>query len=132
MISEDDWLSALFSEEMSSVRDYVRVSEKLRRVMAPHVSLLLQSGVSVVLDFPANTLENRAWMREIFEDAGAAHELHVLDAADEVCLKRLHARNTEGDHPFATTEAQFRQVSRHFVPPSPEEGFILVVHAVRS
>lgn len=130
LLSEDSWLKDLFSDQMSSTSDYVRCAAKLRQVMGPHVASLLNAGVSVVLDFPANTVETRAWMRGILEQTNAAHQLHVLDASDPICLDRLHRRNAGGDHPFAATEAQFRQFSKHFVAPSPDEGFILVRHIV--
>lgn len=128
LIAEDDWLAALFSDELSSASDYVRCASKLRGIMGPHIASLLNAGVSVVLDFPANTVENRAWMRGILGATAAAHRLHVLDASDALCLARLRARNAGGDHPFAATEAQFRQFSKHFVAPTPEEGFDIVVH----
>ena len=129
VVSEDAWLSALFGDQMSTVSDYVRCAAKLRTVMGPHVSSLLTAQVSVVLDYHANTIENRAWMRGLFEQSGASHQLHVLTTSDDECLKRLHARNAQGDHPFAATEAQFHQVSKHFVAPTPEEGFNIVMHA---
>lgn len=138
VIAEDIWLGALFGEEMATVRDYGRCSAKLRRVMGPHVAGLLRAGLSVVLDFPANTRETRAWMREILEDAApgqgagpgseVGHRLHVLDVPDAVCLARLQARNAQGDHPFAATEAQFHQITQYYQPPDPEEGFVLVRH----
>ncbi|WP_419914144.1 AAA family ATPase [Hoeflea sp.] len=126
VISEDDWLASLFSDEMSSVSDYVRCSAKLRAGMGPHVVALLKAGTSVVLDFPANTVANRAWMRGIFEAANVPHMLHHLDVPDALCKERLQARNKGGDHAFAATDAQFELVSRHFVPPSAEEGFNIV------
>lgn len=129
LVAEDDWLNALFTDEMASASDYVRCAAKLRRIMGPHVSSLLNAGISVVLDFPANTVENRAWMRAILATTGASHQLHVLEVSDELCLARLRARNAHGDHPFAVTEAQFRQFSRHYVAPSPAEGFNIVMHA---
>lgn len=128
LIAEDDWLAALFSGEMSSASDYLRCAPKLRAVMGPHIAALLTAGVSVVLDFPANTVENRAWMRGILAATGAAHRLHLLDAPDALCLARLRGRNAQGDHPFAATEAQFHRFSKHFVAPMPEEGFTIVVH----
>lgn len=128
MVAEDDWLNALYSKEMSTISDYVRCASNLRRAMGPHVASLLNAGVSVVLDFPANTVENRAWMREILEQTSAAHQLHLLATPDDVCLARLMERNAQGDHPFAATEEQFLQISRHFKAPSPEEGFNVVVH----
>lgn len=129
LIAEDAWLGALFTDEMLSGKDYVRYSARLRTVMGPHVAALLNAGVSVVLDFPANTLDNRAWMSGILEQTGAANQMHVLDAPDELCLARLHARNARRDHPFAPTEAQFYQFSKHFVAPGSEEGFTLVIHS---
>lgn len=128
LIAEDDWLNTLFAEELVSLPDYVRCSSKLRRIMAPHVAALLNAGASVVLDFPANTVEQRAWMRSILEKTTAAHQLHLLDAPDEVCLTRLRMRNSQGDHPFAVTEAQFRQFSSHFLAPTRDEGFNVVRH----
>ncbi|WP_299828499.1 ATP-binding protein [uncultured Roseobacter sp.] len=128
VIAEDDWLEALYSEELSSISDYGRCASKLRKVIGPHVVSLLNAGVSVVLDFQANTTGARAWMRGILEQTNAAHKLHVLDVPEEVCLARLNARNVRGDHPFAATEEQFWQISKHFVAPSLEEGFNIVMH----
>lgn len=128
VIAEDDWLSALYSEEMSSMSDYVRCTSKLRRVIGPHIASLLNAGISVVLDFQANTIEARNWMRGILDQTNASHKLHMLDVPDEVCIARLHARNAQGDHPFTATEEQFRQISKHFIAPSPDEGFNIVLH----
>ncbi len=128
LISEDEWLAALFSEEMSSAKDYVRCASKLRKIMGPHIASLLNAGMSVVLDFQANTVESRAWMRNILDQTDADHRLHVLTPTDEVCLARLRARNASGDHAFSVTEAQFHQISRHFALPTPDEGFHVVIH----
>lgn len=128
-IAEDDWLRALFGDQMASVADYVRCSAKLRGVLGPHVASLLNAGVSVVLDFPANTVETRAWMRDILDGTGARHRMHVLEVSDTVCLARLHARNASGRHAFSVTEEQFRRVTGHFAPPTPDEGFDIVRHA---
>ncbi|MGY6704817.1 AAA family ATPase [Roseinatronobacter sp.] len=130
VVSEDDWLSGLFSGKISSISDYMRCMSKLRKVMGPHVVSLLNEGVSVVLDFQANTIASRDWMRGILEQTTAAHQLHVLDVPDKICIARLHARNAQGDHQFAATEEQFRQISKHFVAPSREEGFNTVLHHV--
>lgn len=128
LVAEDTWLDALFAEELRDLSDYVRCSARLRRVMGPHVAAVLDAGLSVVLDFPANTVAQRSWMREILDGSDAAHRLHVLAVSDEECLARLRRRNAAGDHPFAVTEAQFHAVSRHFAAPTPDEGFDLVVH----
>lgn len=127
-INEDDWLSGLYPEEMHTVADYARYAARLRASMAPHIVALLRCGVSVVLDFPANTPLTRSWARAIFESAGAAHRLHFLDISDNLCKQRLHARNASGNHPFAPSDAQFDLITRHFVAPTAEEGFVVVRH----
>ncbi len=89
---------------------------------------LLRLGLSVVLDFPANTVASRARMRTLFEAAGVAHRLHVLDVPDAVCQGRLRLQNAGGAHPFTVTDTEFDLFSRYFVPPAPAEGFTRVVH----
>lgn len=129
LISEDTWLDALYPGEIRELPDYMRASGRLKQAMAGHVSALLAAGVSVVLDFPANTVGNRAWARGIFEKAGVAHRLHFLDVPDEICKQRLRARNASGEHPFETTDVQFDLITSHFVAPAAEEGFHVVRHA---
>ena len=128
-ISEDTWLAALYPGESHALPDYVRAAGRLKQAMGEHVCALLGAGVSVVLDFPANTVSNRAWARGLFEQAGAAHQLHFLDVPDDICKARLRARNTSGEHPFETSDAQFDLITRHFVPPTAEEGFHVIRHA---
>lgn len=128
LLSEDEWLHALYSDEMTTGADFMRCSAKLRAAIGPHVSALLHSGVSVVLDFAANTVESRYWMRGLLDGADADHQLHVFDVPDELCLARLRARNTHGAHPFAVTEAQFKRFSAYFTLPTEQEGFTLVRH----
>lgn len=127
VIREDEWLPGLFPENRTAV-DYARSAERLRQTMGPHIVALLKAGVSVVLDFPANTVANRNWMRSLFETGGAAHQLHYLDVPDEVCLTRLRARNESGEHPYVVTNGQYLEITQHFAPPQPGEGFTLVVH----
>ncbi|MDR3510072.1 MAG: ATP-binding protein [Caulobacteraceae bacterium] len=126
VISEDAWLSRLFGPEMKDVADYIRCSRRLREAVGPHVQDLLRIGVSVVLDFPANTLAARAWMKTLFEGAQADHRLHFLDVPDEVCKARLRARNAAGTHEYAASDAEFDLITRYFVPPSAAEGFEIV------
>lgn len=128
LISEDAWLAQLYPGELRSIADYVRLSGRLRAAMAAHIASLLRAGTSVVLDFPANTLQTRAWARSVFKEAGAPHFLHYLDVPNDRCKSRLHARNLSGEHPFQTTDEQFDAITRHFVEPLPEEGFNLVRH----
>ncbi|UYN96675.1 MAG: ATP-binding protein [Enhydrobacter sp.] len=128
LISEDFWTSRLFGPELKTVDDYIRLSRRLREAMGPHVEALLKAGLSVVLDFPANTPAGRQWMRGLFERAGADHRLHFLDMPDELCRQRLHRRNESGAHEFTVSDAEFDRITAYFVPPSPGEGFQTVVY----
>ena len=67
---------------MSSISDFVRCNAKVRKVIGPHVSSLLNASVSVVLDFHANTIEARDWMRGVLGQTDATCKLHVLDVPD--------------------------------------------------
>lgn len=128
IIREDDWLASLYSDEMSSVSDYVRCAEKLKVVLGPHIVSLLKCDVSIVLDFPANTIASRTWMREIIRSANVSHELHYLDVPDKICIARLRKRNADGDHAFAATDEQFHMITKHFVKPTAGEGFNIIQH----
>lgn len=126
IIAEDHWLAALFKDQMATGQDYMRFAAKLKTVMGPHVAAILRNGVSVVLDYPANTVDFRRWMLDVAAAGSAQCIIHVLDVSDEVCLARLKARNIEGAHDFAATETQFRQFTKHYQPPSAEEGFDVI------
>ena len=125
-ISEDSLLAQLYPGQIASLADYAACAARLRAAIAPLCLQMLQAGASVVLDFPANTPASRAWMRELFQQAGTPHVLHYLDVTDAECKARLRQRNASGLHPFSTSEAQFDDITRHFVPPAASEGFHLV------
>ena len=128
LISEDHWTSHLFSDDLRTIDDYGRFSARLRAAMGPHVVDILRQGLSVVLDFPANTVSNRNWMRSLISEANAAHQLHLLDVPDTVCKQRLRQRNQSGEHPFQVSEAEYDLFTSYFVPPGPGEGFKVIVH----
>jgi predicted kinase len=128
LIGEDVWLATLYPNEQQTVADYARNSRRLREVMGGHVEALLRAGLSVVLDFPANTVANRQWMRGLFEKAGARHRLHFIDVPDAVCKTRLRQRNADGTHQFTVSDAEFDEITGHLVPPSADEGFELTIY----
>lgn len=129
LVSEDRWLACLYKPDLKTVADYIQYSARLREAMGPHIDALLRSGTSVVLDFPANTLKQRLWMRQMVENSGARHELHFLDVPDDVCKSRLRERNAAGAHDFAASDAEFDTITRYFVAPSDTEGFNIIRHA---
>ena len=130
LISEDHWNSTLWADELKTIEDYGRLSTRLRAAMKPHIVDILRQDLSVVLDFAANTVKQRAWARSVIDAAKVPHELHMLDVPDAVCLQRLHQRNAAGTHEFQVADAEYEQFTRHYLPPSPAEGFNVVVHTL--
>ena len=128
LITEDHWTSNLFADDLKTIDDYTRYSARLRAAMGPHVVDILRQGLSVVLDFQANTVKVRSWMRSLITQSGANHEFHLLDIPDTICKQRLRQRNAAGEHPFQVSDAEYELFTRYFVPPGPDEGFNVVVH----
>ena len=129
LLVQDEWLGTLFPGEIGDIPTFFDRSSRLRNVLAPHVCTLLSKGVSVVLDFPANTEEQRAWFREILACADVGHELHFVDAPDALCKRQLKDRSK--DLPAGTrwtTEAEFDAITAYFQPPSKKEDFNIVRH----
>jgi predicted kinase len=127
---QDDWLDALYPNGVINVATYLEYAGRINKLLAPVVVELLSRGVSVVLDFPGNTRNQRAWFRGIIERAGAAHELHVLDTPDAICKAQLRTRSA--DLPPGTrwtTEEDFELIASHFLAPAADEGFTVIVHA---
>lgn len=128
LLSEDEWLAALYPKEIESFEDYLKYSSRLKPVLKKHVQDILRSGVSVVMDFPANTRAQREWFMGIFAECNAPHRLVYIEASDETCLNQLKMRRkAQPERANFDTEAVFRQVTRYFQPPSADEGFIIEV-----
>lgn len=130
LLREDEFLGRLFPGEITSIQAYVTCSSRLKNALAPHICALLSMGISVVLDFPGNTKAQRAWFRELVERANVPHELHFIDASDDVCKRQLKERSK--GLPVGTrwtTDAEFDAMTSYFQPPSVDEGFNMVRHA---
>lgn len=56
LISEDDWLAAHYPAQIHTFDDYIKYSNIIKPFVKSHVQRLLNLGVNVVMDFPANTL----------------------------------------------------------------------------
>jgi len=131
VLSEDQWLSRLYPEQIKSVADYVRCARQIRGVLGPLVIDVLTAGVSVVLDFPANTVADRQWLRGLADTAKVPHCLHYLEVDDDTCRVRLHARNALAEHEFAASDAEFDLITRYFQEPDVGEGLEIVMHRNR-
>jgi predicted kinase len=129
LLVQDELLERLYPAEIVDIADFARCSARLRSAIAPHVRALLAKRVSVVLDFPGNTTAQRAWFRELFEAASAAHELHYIVASDELCRRQLagRSRHLPPGTPW-TTAAEFNAITAWFEPPSEDERFNVVRH----
>jgi predicted kinase len=122
LISQDQWLLRLYPDELRSIPDMIKYSARLRHAMGGHVADLLRSGLSVVLDFPANRVDWRRWMLDVAEEAGAPHILHYLEISHEVCRARLCGRNAGGEHEYVVSDSEFEIIVARFQPPGDDEG----------
>ncbi|EJZ57984.1 kinase [Pseudomonas fluorescens R124] len=131
VLSEDQWLSRLYPEQIKSVADYIRCARQIRGVLGPLVIDVLAAGVSVVLDFPANTVADRQWLRGLADTAKVPHCLHYLAVDDDTCRARLHARNALAEHEFAASDEEFDLISSYFQVPESGEELEIVMHRNR-
>ena len=129
LLVQDDLLATLYPGEIRSVSDYGRCCSRLKAALSPTIQSLLRNGNPVVLDFPANTRQQRAWFRELFEATQVHHELHFLDVPNELCKKQLRERSRDlpPGSPW-TSEAEFDEITEYFESPTVEEGFNVVLH----
>jgi predicted kinase len=132
LFCEDEWMSRL-AEPIEHLQQYLSAARKIRSVIAPLTVDLLKLGTSVVFDFAGNTIDDRRWVRSIFESAAADHQLHYIPADDDVCKARIRARNISrpvGLFYGHVTDQQLDEAKRYFTPPDAEEDFIVIVHHV--
>jgi len=129
LLAEDELLTTLFPADITDIAAYVRCSSRLKSALTPLICALLLRGISVVLDFPANTKTQRAWFRELIESTSSQHELHFVDAPDSLCKRQLadRSKNLPAGTRW-TTEAEFEAITAYFQPPSEDERFNIVRH----
>ena len=128
LISEDEWLSKLYPNQITSFDDYIHYSSLLKPLVKSHVLDILKAGASVVMDFPANTVKQRKWFKEIISEANAPNELIYLNVSNDVCLRQIEKRRLEQpERAISDTESMFVEVTRYFEEPDQSEGFNLRV-----
>lgn len=127
---QDQWLDTLYPNMIVNVASYIEYSGRINRVLAPYLVTLLSRGISVVIDFPGNTRNQRAWFRSIIDQSGADHELHFLDTPDAICKAQLKARSAHLPAGTKwTTDEDFDLISSHFKAPAADEHFNVIVHS---
>lgn len=129
LLNQDEMLDTLFPGLIVNVASYLEYAGRVNRMVAPHVAAILSKGVSVVLDFPANTKNQRAWFRGIIDSAAVDHELHFLDTPDAISKAQLKARSAHLPAGTKwTTEEDFELIASHFVAPTHGEAFNVIRH----
>ena len=135
LLAQDGLLVALFPGEIVDLAAFVKYTTRIQDALAPHICSLLSKGVSVVLDFPANTRNQRVWFRQLLEQTDAEHELHFIVASDELCKRQLKQRSELKGLPpgtkWTTDAADFDEVTAYFDPPAAEERFNVIRHERR-
>lgn len=128
LLSEDEWLAAIYPEEITDLKDYLKYSSRLKPLLKQHIQNILNTGVSVVMDFPGNTEKQRLWFKSIIAEGDFPHKLIYLKANDTLCLQQIEQRrNSHPERAKFDTEEVFHQVTRHFQEPSDSEGFTIQV-----
>lgn len=122
LISEDDLLAKLYAGKVKSVRDYKHYSDILKPVVCDMSQQILSKGVSVVLDFPANTENQRQWLRSLSDKLTAEHICYFVDRTDEICIKQLLQRG----NPNTDTVEMFHAMTKYFTEPSDDEHINVV------
>ena len=128
LISEDEWLSKLYPNQITSFDDYMHYSSLLKPLVKSHILDILKTGTSVVMDFPANTVKQRKWFKELIIEANAPNELIYLNVSNDICLKQIEKRRLERtERAIFDTESMFIEVTKYFQEPDQSEGFNLQV-----
>ena len=127
LLAEDEWLESLYPNQIGSLDDYVKYSNLLKPQIKKLVQSILVTGTHVVMDFPANTRDQRLWLKSIFMEVDAPHRLIFIDVADDVCLKQIEKRREEyPDRARTDTPEMFKAVTRYFNEPTDDEGFNMI------
>lgn len=128
LIVEDEWLAALYPDKIASIRDYAHYSDLLKPPVMRLTQSLLVAGVDVVMDFPANTISQRQWLKAISDEVGAHHLMYFIDLSDEACLERVKNRALESpDRQRTDTEEIFFAMLEYFSRPSPDEQINTII-----
>ena len=122
LMSEDEWLKAIFPDEIKNFEDYIKYSSRLKPLLKKHVQNILNSGVPVVMDFPANTKNQREWFKKIYSEYNIPHKLIYLETSDQLCLEQIKQRRISNpERASFDTEEVFQQVNGYFQPPAEHE-----------
>lgn len=128
LLSEDEWLESLFPNKVRSLESYIEYSSLMKPQIKKLVQSILNTGTDVVMDFPANTVSQRDWFRDIFSEIDAPHDLVYIELGNEDCLRQIEKRRIEQPERAETdTQEMFENVTKYFVEPKKNEDFNLTI-----
>lgn len=123
LMSEDEWLSSLYPNQIVTFEDYLKFSAQFKPMVKKHVQNILSVGTDVVMDFPANTQKQRKWFLDMASEVNASHQLIFLNLNNEKCLRQMAQRRKEQpERATFDTEAVFNHVTKFFEAPESSEG----------
>ncbi|SIS03319.1 AAA domain-containing protein [Peribacillus simplex] len=123
LLSEDEWLSSLYPNQITLFEDYLKFSAQLKPMVKKHVQNILSVGTDVVMDFPGNTQKQRKWFLDIASQVNANHQLIFLNLNNKQCLRQIaQRRNEQPERAAFDTEATFIHVTQFFEAPEASEG----------
>ncbi|MFJ7183874.1 AAA family ATPase [Lysinibacillus xylanilyticus] len=123
LLSEDEWLSSLYPNQITSFEDYLKLSAQLKPMVKKLVQNILSVGTDVVMDFPGNTQKQRKWFLDIATEVNANHQLIFLNLNNEQCLSQIaQRRNEQPERAAFDTEETFIHVTKFFEAPEVSEG----------
>lgn len=127
LLSEDEWLSSHYPDQIHSFEDYLKFSAIIKPFVRSHVQQIIDTGTNVVMDFPANTVRQREWFEQLCTEIACEHALIFLDISNEQCLSQIAKRRIEQpERAQFDNEAMFNHVTQFFEPPSVNEGLNII------
>ena len=78
LLSEDVWLAAHYPDQIHTFDDYLKYARQIRGFVRQHVQAILGTGTNVVMDFPANTRQQRQWFVQLCAEIACELELVYL------------------------------------------------------
>lgn len=93
VLSVDEITLALFGQDAGDMLDtYV---ERTEEYLYQKSLELIETGISVILDWGFWTAKERAYAREFYGSRSVEYEFHFIDISDEEWYRRLEKRNAD-------------------------------------
>jgi hypothetical protein len=133
LLVQDDFVAALFPNEITDIPSFVNRYERLKNAFTPHICILLARGISVVVDFAGATKKKRGMVSR-------ADRTHTSRARITFCwtLPMKYATSNFGTEAAGCLLAadgprnkDIEAVNAYFQPPSDDEKFNIVRHEHR-